>query len=86
MPHKSATEPENECGLYSLVEVLCGLTHTALNLLQDGNVYEAIYTEARKSPLNRSRRMRGWDKFSKVLDIDFISNKNGQRHVPAAKL
>lgn len=45
----------------------------------DGNVYEAIYEEARKSPLN-GKNMVGWDKYSKVLDTDFIADKQGQRH------
>ena len=39
----------------------------------DGNVYEAIYDEARKSPLN-GKRMAGWDKFSQVLDVDFLKD------------
>merc|ERR1712146_167726 len=38
----------------------------------DGNVYEAIYEEAKLSPLNDSPKMVGWDKFAEVLDIDFI--------------
>ena len=48
-------------------------------------VYEAIYEEARKSPLN-GKHMVGWEKFSEVLDLDFIKDKQGQRHVPQAKL
>jgi hypothetical protein len=48
-------------------------------------VYEAIYEEARKSPLN-GKHMVGWDKFSEVLDLDFIKDKQGQRHVPQAKM
>eukprot|EP01050_Picozoa_sp_SAG11_P036622 SAG11_NODE_14028_length_628_cov_0.930057_1_plen_78_part_10 len=35
----------------------------------DGRVYEAIYEEARKSPLN-GRRMVGWDRFSQVSPRD----------------
>lgn len=38
----------------------------------DGNVYEAIYGAARKSPLNRSRKMVGWDMFATQLDLDFL--------------
>jgi acyl-CoA oxidase len=53
---------------------------------KDGNVYEAIYDEAKRSPLN-GRRMVGWEKFSKVLDLDFLrENKKSQRHLPAARL
>lgn len=48
-------------------------------------VYEAIYEEARKSPLN-GKHMVGWEKFSEVLDLDFIKDKQGQRHVPQAKM
>ena len=44
----------------------------------DGNVYEAIYDEARKSPLN-GKRMAGWDKFSQVLDVDFLKDVSQQR-------
>ena len=45
----------------------------------DGNVYEAIYEEALKSPLNQSPKMVGWESLSKVLDLDFIREGIGQR-------
>jgi len=38
----------------------------------DGNVYEAVYAEARRSPLNQSPKMQGWDRFAEVLDLDFL--------------
>merc|ERR1712070_1186352 len=38
----------------------------------DGNVYEAIYDAARRSPLNRSRKMIGWDNFATQLNLDFL--------------
>merc|ERR1712098_775164 len=38
----------------------------------DGNIYEAIYEEARRSPLNQSPKMVGWDHFAEVLDLDFL--------------
>jgi len=37
-----------------------------------GNVYEAIYNAAKKSPLNAQSKMVGWDAFSEMLDLDFI--------------
>jgi len=45
----------------------------------DGNVYEAIYGEARLSPLNQSPKMVGWESLSKVLDLDFVKAGIGQR-------
>jgi len=45
----------------------------------DGNVYEAIYEEAKLSPLNQSPKMVGWESLSKVLDLDFIKGGIGQR-------
>lgn len=45
----------------------------------DGNVYEAIYEEAKLSPLNQSPKMVGWESLSKVLDLDFIKSGIGQR-------
>lgn len=39
---------------------------------RDGNVYEAIYDEAKKSPLNKSDVMLGWEDFSKILDLDIL--------------
>lgn len=47
----------------------------------DGNVYEAIYEEAKVSPLNNTGKMVGWDQLSQVLDMEFIKqNKSKQRH------
>merc|ERR1711862_243032 len=45
----------------------------------DGNVYEAIYEEAKISPLNQTPKMVGWEPLSKVLDLDFIKGGIGQR-------
>lgn len=51
----------------------------------DGNVYEAIYEEAKKSPLNKPAVMVGWDDYSKILDMDFIRRgMKEQRADPAA--
>ena len=52
----------------------------------DGNVYEAIYNEAKLSPLNEGRKMAGWDKLKPILDLDFIRKGVGQRHIPSSKL
>jgi acyl-CoA oxidase len=52
----------------------------------DGNVYEAIYNEAKLSPLNKSPIMVGWDELKPILDLDFIKAGVGQRWEPAAKL
>jgi len=52
----------------------------------DGNVYEAIYNEAKLSPLNKSTVMVGWDELKPILDLDFIKAGVGQRWEPAAKL
>eukprot|EP00930_Biecheleria_cincta_P069133 TRINITY_DN56911_c0_g1_i1.p1 TRINITY_DN56911_c0_g1~~TRINITY_DN56911_c0_g1_i1.p1 ORF type:complete len:705 (+),score=138.41 TRINITY_DN56911_c0_g1_i1:161-2275(+) len=38
----------------------------------DGNVYEAIYEEAKLSPLNQDSKMIGWEKFAEILDLDFL--------------
>lgn len=38
----------------------------------DGNVYEAIYAEARLSPLNAGPRMVGWEHLERVVDKDFL--------------
>lgn len=38
----------------------------------DGAVYEAIYDEAKKNPLNQSDVMLGWEDFSKILNLDFL--------------
>jgi len=39
---------------------------------EDGSVYEAIYEEAKKSPLNKSERMLGWEDFSQILDLNIL--------------
>lgn len=44
-----------------------------------GNVYEAIYAEAKRSPLNQTPKMVGWEALSKVLDLDFLREGIGQR-------
>jgi acyl-CoA oxidase len=49
----------------------------------DGNVYEAIYEEARISPLNQTPKMVGWEAIAPVLDLDFIKAGIGQRVLPA---
>merc|ERR1712183_260595 len=38
----------------------------------DGNVYEAIYEEAKRNPLNKTDRMVGWEKYSPMLDMKFL--------------
>lgn len=38
----------------------------------DGAVYEAIYEEAKKNPLNQSDTMLGWEDFSQILNLDFL--------------
>ena len=52
----------------------------------DGNVYEAIYNEAKLSPLNQSPTMVGWEQLKPILDLDFIKKGVGQRWEPASKL
>merc|ERR1719245_2710666 len=47
----------------------------------DGNVYEAIYEEAKLSPLNQTPKMVGWEALSKVMDLDFLKQGIGQRVV-----
>ena len=49
-------------------------------------VYEAIYREAKKSPLNQSNKMVGWEAISPVLDLDFLREGIGQRVSPESKL
>merc|ERR1711874_917165 len=51
----------------------------------DGNVYEAIYEEAKVSPLNQTPKMVGWESLCKVLDLDFIKAGIGQRVLPDDK-
>jgi acyl-CoA oxidase len=58
----------------SLVDAF-GFTDSQLNSTlgrYDGAVYEAIYEEAKKSPLNQSNAMVGWEHLSQVLDLDFL--------------
>jgi len=50
----------------------------------DGNVYEAIYEEAKLSPMNQDSRMIGWDRFSEVLDLDFIRQGMAEQRQGAA--
>lgn len=38
----------------------------------DGNVYEAIYEEAKRNPLNMSDTMVGWEKYAPMLDMSFL--------------
>merc|ERR1711957_37750 len=38
----------------------------------DGCVYEAIYAEAKLSPLNQASRMVGWEHMAPILDLDFL--------------
>merc|ERR1712217_102400 len=46
----------------------------------DGNVYEAIYEEAKLNPLNVSK-MVGWDHLAPMLDLDFMrQTMQTQRH------
>eukprot|EP00666_Eupelagonemidae_sp_cell4sb_P005140 gene5140-14810_t len=54
----------------------------------DGNVYEAIYAEAKKSPLNQASKMVGWDKFAKVIDLDILREgmRTQRTGLDAAKL
>ena len=52
----------------------------------DGNVYEAIYNEARLSPLNQTRTMVGWDRLRDIFDLQFLREGVGQRWEPPAKL
>jgi hypothetical protein len=47
---------------------------------------EAIYNEAKLSPLNQSPTMVGWESLSKVLDLDFIKGGIGQRVAAKCKL
>mmetsp|Transcript_120869 Transcript_120869/g.277150 ORF Transcript_120869/g.277150 Transcript_120869/m.277150 type:complete len:670 (-) Transcript_120869:105-2114(-) len=44
----------------------------------DGNVYEAIYAEAKKSPLNERPKMLGWEHLRPILDIEFLTE--GMKH------
>jgi len=46
----------------------------------DGDVYEAIYEEAKKSPLNQAEVMLGWEDFSPNLDLDFLRDGKKVQH------
>jgi acyl-CoA oxidase len=52
----------------------------------DGKVYEAIYDEAKKSPLNQTDKMVGWESISRILDLDFLKRGIGQRAGSNGKL
>mmetsp|Transcript_75116 Transcript_75116/g.195752 ORF Transcript_75116/g.195752 Transcript_75116/m.195752 type:complete len:699 (-) Transcript_75116:219-2315(-) len=57
----------------------------------DGNVYEAIYNEAKLSPLNATPRMVGWEHLERVVDKDFLregmrTQRAGGAVAPSAKL
>lgn len=46
----------------------------------DGNVYEAIYEEARRNPLNKTDKMVGWDNYAKQFNMKFLQmTMKGQR-------
>lgn len=51
----------------------------------DGNVYEAIYEQAKLSPLNQSLKMVGWESLSTILDLGFLKEGIGQRIDSAAE-
>lgn len=53
----------------------------------DGNVYEAIYDEAKKNPLNQTENgtMVGWDKYSTVLDLEFLEETAKVQRAVGAK-
>lgn len=54
---------------------------------KDGQVYDAIYAEARRNPLNADGPMVGWDQLASVLDLGFLEETaRRQRVAPAAKL
>merc|ERR1719230_2049602 len=38
----------------------------------DGNVYEAIYEQAKSCPLNQTPRMVGWEHLEKIIDKEFL--------------
>ena len=52
----------------------------------DGNVYEAIYEEAKKNPLNASGKMVGWENYSTVLDLQFLDECAKTQHAVQPKL
>lgn len=53
----------------------------------DGHVYEAILREAKRSPLNQSPRMLGWEHLAPGLDLDFLKEgAKKQRQAAGARL
>ena len=54
----------------------------------DGNVYEAIYKEAAKNPLNNASdgkgKMVGWDIYSKILNLDFLDETEKMQYQASA--
>lgn len=52
----------------------------------DGDVYEAIYEEAKKSPLNQSAVMIGWEDLSPNLDLDFLKEGKKTQHAGSAHI
>ena len=55
----------------------------------DGRVYEAIYEKAKSGSLNtiEGGGMIGWDKYSTVLDLDFLTETaRSQYQRPSSKL
>lgn len=52
----------------------------------NGDVYEAIYDEAKKSPLNQAKVMIGWEDFSPNLDLDFLREGKKTQHAGPAAL
>jgi acyl-CoA oxidase len=46
----------------------------------DGYVYKAIMSEARKNPLNKSKKMVGWEAFSSVLNLEFLDKTAESQH------
>ncbi|CAE8623890.1 unnamed protein product [Polarella glacialis] len=53
--------------------------HSTLGLY-DGNVYEAIYEEAKKSPLNQSETMLGWEQLAKIVDLGMLRDGRKEQH------
>ena len=49
-------------------------------------IAQAIYEEAKLSPLNQSPKMVGWEALSKVMDLDFLKAGIGQRVSNDSKL
>ena len=47
------------------------LLHSTLGRF-DGNVYEAIYDQAKACPLNQTPRMVGWEHLEKIMDKEFL--------------